>query len=224
VFLLKELCARPTGPGVERAWRAIEAAAERMSDKTAQADGRLWKRVQRLMAKAEAERLKALTEQQDASSVSFGQDVRPFSVPDGGLCVLDIGTETANPSHSHVAQNGPESTLEKGATSFLPTPGIPTAEDPVFIGGHPPSESPGYSGLGLQFHGTDNLCSTTSSVGDYFTDPLSSRGAMSHGADNSLDWVMLDDMEHQAVPQMGLPVHRYSDEFPHGVKEWVDWF
>jgi len=227
VFLLKELCTRSTGPDVERAWSAIKIATEGLADRLTQSDGHLWKRVERLMAKAEAERLKSLTAQQEnvASDLAFIHDIQPFPAQEEDLRALDVGPARLNPLHSHVPQNSPEEILGKGTTSFLPTPDIPTAEDTLFTNGHPHSERPGYSGGGFGFHGASRTtCSTTPGFGDRLHDPFSSRGTMNHGTDNSLDWVMLDDMAQQAVSQMGRPAHRDSDEFPNGVSEWVDWF
>jgi len=226
VFLLKELCTDPTGPDVERAWRAIKIATEDLTDKLAQPDGHLWKRVEKLMAKAEAERLKSLTAQQDnaASDLAFIPDVPPFPSQEEDRCTLDIGADRSNLLQSHLPQNSPEGILGNGPTSFLSTADIPAADDTMFIGGQPHSERPGYSGAVLSFHAANSTsCPTMPGFNDRLTDPFRSRGAVNHVTDNSLDWVMLDDMAQQAVPQMGRPAHRDSDEFPNGVSEWVDW-
>ncbi|EXJ66490.1 uncharacterized protein A1O5_10159 [Cladophialophora psammophila CBS 110553] len=55
-FALSEICARPLGPDVDRAWRAIESVyGERMINSRYQ-KGMLWKPLRHLMAKAKARR------------------------------------------------------------------------------------------------------------------------------------------------------------------------
>ncbi|KIW30712.1 uncharacterized protein PV07_02419 [Cladophialophora immunda] len=55
-FALSEICARPPGPDVDRAWRAVESVyGERMMNSKYQ-KGMLWKPLRHLMAKAKARR------------------------------------------------------------------------------------------------------------------------------------------------------------------------
>lgn len=222
MFLLKELCAHPTGPEVERAWTAIKVATEGFSDKVSRSDGHLWKRVERLMAKAEAERLKALAEQQDSIPSDAGfMSNQPFLSPEDGLPQLGVGPDGLNSLNTHHPGEIP------GESSFLSAPDIPAAEDALFIA-HP--EPPGYSEAGFRFHG-ENSAMCSANPGFVTSHPFGSPAAATDH--NSLDWVMLDDMA-QAVSQRAPPDllnsaqgplqdHRNSDEFLNNIVRGTDW-
>jgi hypothetical protein len=190
----------------------------------AQSDGHLWKRVERLMVKAEASRLKAETDQQKhlSSEPTFTQGANEPPVHDGlrGFAAGAI----QNPLHAHVAQNGTPEFLQEGSTPYLLNPDVPAAEDVMFIGGDPLSQSQGYSGVeyGVQ-EAPPTLCSATPAFNNPLIDPFSSLGVINHGADSdSLDWVMQDDVAHHLVSQRGL-VDRDSDGYPNALGEWANY-
>lgn len=79
-FLLSELCTRTKGETVDRAWRALEASADRWwmppnnSTLDRRADvGRLWRPLRKLLAKARAAREKELTFERASMALHNGQ-------------------------------------------------------------------------------------------------------------------------------------------------------
>jgi hypothetical protein len=223
VLLLKELCVRQTGPDVERAWCAIKKATEGLSEKMAQSDGHLWKRVERLMVKAEAAKLKALEDEQEriSSGLTFIQDALPV---EEGLRGVEASADQLNPLHAHAPQTGPEEFLPDGNASYLPNAEIPAAEGVLFVGGNSLSERPGYSGVEYVQEAPPAQCSATPAFSNPLTDPFGSLGVINHGPNNdSLDWVMQDDITHQLVSPRGL-VDRDLDGYPNTLGEWSNYF
>jgi hypothetical protein len=201
---------------VERAWRAVKVATEGLSDKIARSDGHLWKRVERLMAKAEARRLRALAGQEEhlVSDPALIQDTQPFPGHDGDLRPFEIGAESLDALGARAPHGEPTEPLGDADTCYQPNPRIPT-EDVMYIGG--PSENAEYSTVAFGVQAANPaLCSAVSE----FTDPFSSLGGMGHAAGtDSLDWVMQDDMGNQlGFPQ---PTNSDLDEFPITLGEWA---
>ncbi|KIX92068.1 uncharacterized protein Z520_12222 [Fonsecaea multimorphosa CBS 102226] len=80
-FALSEICVRPPGPDVDRAWRAVESVyGERMTNSKYQ-KGMLWKPLRHLMAKAKARRA---AQQAQSNQIQ----------PDSEIMFADIGDPT----------------------------------------------------------------------------------------------------------------------------------
>lgn len=203
MFLLKELCVRQTGPDVERAWRAIRRATEGVPDQVPKSDALFWKPLQKLMAKAEAERQKALTEQHIDST-----NTQSFPAP--GPLRFEFRADCSDPLHT----NAPPG-LHEADPFYLLNPEIPAAEDSSFVcnplhsrasfgGPAPYSASEFINPSADQFSSVSNV--------NLIID------------DHSLDWVMQDDMAHQLVLQAELPVNGNSDEVPNALGSWANLF
>lgn len=67
-FVLSEICSRPPGPDVDRAWRAIESVYDNKMRNSRFQKGMLWKPLKHLMAKAKARR--AAQQQAQASQTA----------------------------------------------------------------------------------------------------------------------------------------------------------
>jgi hypothetical protein len=70
-FLLSELCVRRTGPDVERAWTIVRQVIAMQLSSPPVLESHLWKPLQRLMARAEEERMKADIENPQVADYSF---------------------------------------------------------------------------------------------------------------------------------------------------------
>jgi len=74
-FVLSEICVRPPGPDVDRAWRAIESVYdERLNGNARNQRGMLWKPLRHLMAKARARRAAQNLDTTGATATAQSQD------------------------------------------------------------------------------------------------------------------------------------------------------
>ena len=225
MFLLSELCVRQTGPDVERAWRAIRIATEGVPDQLPKSDAHLWKPLQKLMAKAEAERRKALTEQREhiPSNLTPATNTQPFPAPEEQPLGFDFRINGLDPLHTNAPHNGPPE-LHEADPFYMSNPGIPAAEDSPFIGNPPHSDHAGYSRASFGAHGVNPApYSATSEFSNPLADQFSSLSNINTRTDSdSLDWVMQDDMAHHLVLQAELPANGNSDEFPNALGRWTN--
>lgn len=114
-FALSEICTRPPGPDVDRAWRAVEAVYDgKMMDNLKYQKGVLWKPLRHLMAKAKARRaaLQAQAPRPSPDDVLF-RDIStstpmerflqdyPGNVVSSAMEAFGMGTE--QPYHSGMA-------------------------------------------------------------------------------------------------------------------------
>lgn len=74
-FVLSELCARPQGPHVERAWTAIESVYHEEPGKNTHQKGMLWKSLRHLMSRAKAIRAQPQALPKPESQAALGQDM-----------------------------------------------------------------------------------------------------------------------------------------------------
>jgi hypothetical protein len=228
-FLLSELCVRPTGPNVERAWRAIRLVTSGRPDFISKSDAHLWKPLQRLMAKAEAEREKALTEQREnvEKDLNFIKNNQSFPRPEEQLLNFDFGVDRPYPLHMNVAQNGTAEPTREADTRYLSNSEIPVSDHASSLGVPIHAQHLEYSRVtfGAPVANPEPYIGI-SEIDNPFAAPYSSSSNINIMTDNDpLDWVMQDDMAQQLVLQPGLPTNGSSDKgFPEFLGGWSNWF
>ena len=225
-FLLSELCVRTTGPEVERAWRAIDLMVTRKWDDgnaNSKLKGHLWKPLRRLMAKAKAEREKAL-ERETASTESTlsAEPSQPPVVPGGqeNLMNLDFGVDRLYPTLSSASElKEGDPTVWQGPNVQNPPPilGQPMSMDithPLVLTEPLQSPLPGFIGP-EQF-------TTQPGFGDTWmtTNDMSNNGLFDEG----LNWENWDDMVQEFGMQTESVSNGHSANTPSVFGSGANWY
>ncbi|MCJ1458137.1 hypothetical protein MMC28_008508 [Mycoblastus sanguinarius] len=128
-FVLSQLCTRTTGPEVDKAWMVIEGVFDDWGGSVSSNQrGMLWKPLRKLMAKARAERSKALEKQaRFPLDGSLGPSFSSIGIPPGPMSTMDGTNDFSGfDSSMPVSDSFPVLTPESNGSSGLQQPYIPT--------------------------------------------------------------------------------------------------
>lgn len=125
-FALSEICTRPPGPDVDRAWRAIESVYDERMMNSKYQKGMLWKPLRHLMARAKARRAAQEAQGSQLSSpqdMVYGDMLNPmerfmqdYPVNEDASAMEAFGMASSLPFHGGMAMD-PRAQELMGATS-----------------------------------------------------------------------------------------------------------
>jgi len=142
-FALSEICQRPPGPDVDRAWRAIELVCdEKMMDSHKFRRGMLWKPLRHLLARARARR--AAQEAQAAAAAAATTQATPVGRK-GDVLFPDISSSTPMERFMHDYPNN-------AVTAAMETFGMADVDGPPYASGASMPVQAGGDGGAVQVH------------------------------------------------------------------------
>ena len=209
-FVISQLCTRTIGPEVDKAWMVIEAVFDDWGGiVTSNQRGMLWKPLRKLMAKARAERSKAL-EKQSCFPLdgSLGPTTSLFNLPPGPMSTMNVSPEFANFEVPGLVTNSslPTTTTTAipngGLNGFMPSPPAPS----------PPEQS---QPAGILIGANNN---NNNNPDPWNLDPSGGGGVFAPDRlmdDNDMNWTGWDDMmkDYQMEGENGqtLPTGPHQD-------------